>query len=238
VSITAGLALWQIVTAAINNRLLMAGPVQIILAIPQQLRAGLFNNVRVSALELAIGMAVSITVGISFGVAMALVAPVRGALQPWIAALNSTPMIALAPVVILWFGLGIESKIFVVALISVFPILVNTEAAIRETDQDLVEMARALRMPTRKVVTDIYLRSAMPMIVAGIRLGTANGVIGVVVAELFGAKAGLGYAITMNAQLFDVSAMFLAIAILALAGIIISTSLRALERNLAPWRSS
>ena len=237
-SIATGLVLWQIGTLAINNRLLMAGPLQIVVAIPQQLHAGLFNNIRVSALELAIGMGVSITVGVSLGVAMALVAPVRGALQPWIAALNSTPMIALAPVVILWFGLGIESKIFVVALISLFPILVNTEAAIRETDRDLVEMARALRMPTRKIVTDIYLRSAMPVIVAGIRLGTANGIIGVVVAELFGAKAGLGYSITTNAQLFDVSAMFLSISILALAGILISTSLRALERKLAPWRSA
>ena len=189
-----------------------------------------------SALELALGMACAIAVGITVGGAVARVAPVRSAVQPWIAALNASPMIALAPVVVLWFGLGIQSKIFVVALIAVFPIIVNTEAGIRETDRDLIEMARALRLPQRKIVLDIYLRSALPVMVAGIRLGTSNGIIGVVVGELFGAKAGLGYAITTNAQLFDVSAMFLAIGILALAGILLTGSLRALERRMVPWR--
>jgi NitT/TauT family transport system permease protein len=235
-SIIVGLLVWQLVDRIVNAPLLMAGPLQIARAIPTQLGAGLLNDIRVSALELAIGMAVSIAIGVSVGIAMALSPPVRGALQPWISALNSTPTIALAPVVILWFGLGIQSKVFVVALISVFPIIVNTEAGIREADRDLVEMARALRLPRRKIVLDIYLRGALPVIVAGIRLGTANGIIGVVVAELFGARAGLGHVITTNAQVFDVSAMFLAIAILAFSGIVLTTALKALERRLAPWR--
>jgi NitT/TauT family transport system permease protein len=235
-SILGGLLLWQLVSDAMHSPLLMAGPLEILKTIPPQIAGGLLNDVRVSALELLIGMLISIGVGVSLGIAMALIVPLRSALQPWIAALNSTPMIALAPVVILWFGLGIQSKIFVVALISVFPIIVNTEAGVRETDRDLVEMARALRLPRRKVIVDVYLRSALPVIVAGIRLGTSNGIIGVVVGELFGARAGLGHVITTNAQLFDVSAMFLAIVILAGAGIALTGSLRALERRLAPWQ--
>jgi len=107
---------------------------------------------------------------------------------------------------------------------------------IEGTDRHLIEAARSFGARPMQIFAKVMLPSALPVIVTGLRLGLARGLVGVVVAELFGAKAGLGYLILYSAQTFDMAALFAGVLILAVAGVVSSEALKALERRLAPWR--
>jgi ABC-type nitrate/sulfonate/bicarbonate transport system permease component len=161
----------------------------------------------------------------------------RSIATPWISALYSTPTVALSPLLILWFGLGIWSKVIVVFIVSVFPVLVNTQAGIEGADERLVETARAFGARRVQIFTKVLLPSAVPFIVAGLRLGIGRALVGVVVAELFGATSGLGYLITVSSQVFDMGALFAAVVILAGAGVISTEVIKIIERRIAPWRA-
>jgi NitT/TauT family transport system permease protein len=227
--------MWHLVNAVVHNQLLMAGPLDVVRAIPGLLHEGYLRDVRITAEEFILGLLIALAGGVIVGTAMALNRTFRNLLQPWISAVYATPLIALAPVVILWFGIGLQSKVFVVALIGIFPVIVNTEAGVAGADRDLVEMARTMGLSTRDIVLKIYVRSALPLVVAGARLAVAHGLTGVVVAELFGAKAGIGYEITKNTELYDMAVVFACIWTLAIAGIVLSAVLRYVERRLRPW---
>ncbi|TMF67223.1 MAG: ABC transporter permease subunit [Chloroflexi bacterium] len=128
------------------------------------------------------------------------------------------------------------SAVHVILLVSIFPILLNTLTGIEGTDRHLIEAARSFGARPMQIFAKVMFPSALPVIVTGLRLGLARGLVGVVVAELFGAKAGLGYLILYSAQTFDMAALFAGVLILAVAGVVSSEALKALERRLAPWR--
>jgi NitT/TauT family transport system permease protein len=150
--------------------------------------------------------------------------------------LYATPVIALGPLFVLWLGIGVGSKIAIIFLTSVFPILINTIVGLTTTDRNLIEVARAYGASERQIFTKIRLPSATPFVIAGLRLGVARALVGVVVAELFGARAGLGFMILGSAQNFDTAGLYVGVLILAVAGIVSVELLKALERRLAPWR--
>jgi NitT/TauT family transport system permease protein len=177
-------------------------------------------------------------IGIFLGLVLGTSAGARTAISPWVSALYATPIVALSPLLILWFGLGLTSKIVVVFLVAVFPVMVNTQTGIESADEKLVETARAFGASQIQIFAKILLPSALPFIVAGLRLGVGRALVGVVVAELFGARAGLGYLITVSSSVFDMGALFAAVVILAASGVISSYLLRLLEKRLAPWRAA
>jgi NitT/TauT family transport system permease protein len=156
---------------------------------------------------------------------------------PWISGIYASPTIALAPLLILWFGVGIWSKVAVVFLLVVFPMIVSTEAGIRTTDPHLVEAIRSFGATQGQIFTKVLLPSALPMILAGLRLGVGRGLIGVVVGELAGSRAGLGFIINNASQVFNMSQLFAGVIILSAAGIILTAGFERLETVLAPWRS-
>jgi NitT/TauT family transport system permease protein len=168
---------------------------------------------------------------------MAAWRPVDDLLSPWVFALNAAPIVALAPIIILWFGIGVASKVAVVIFLVIFTLSVNTEVGIRSADQHLVTLARSFGATRRQIFFTVSLPWAVPFIVSGLRLAVGRALIGVVVGELFGARAGLGYVITDASQVFDMPTLFAAVIILAGAGIVLTSLLRALERRLAVWRA-
>jgi NitT/TauT family transport system permease protein len=236
-SVLSGLVAWELISRlVVDDPLFLTGPTQIVHRFFEMLgEEGFLENIRVSSTEFGVGMAFSIGIGVPMGLVLALVPPLRAALQPWISGLYSTPTIALAPLFILWFGLGLEGKVVVVVLVALFPILINTEAGVRQADGDLVEMARALGLKGLPLFFRIHLRAALPFILTGIRLSIGKAIIGVVVAELFGARAGLGYQITVSSQAYDTAGLFVAVGLLAIAGVTLSALVQVLERRAAPW---
>ncbi|HYW60544.1 MAG TPA: ABC transporter permease, partial [Xanthobacteraceae bacterium] len=174
-------------------------------------------------------------IGIVLGFAMANSATAKRALQPWISGLYATPTIALAPLFILWLGIGIWSKVLVVIFLVLFPVTINTEAGLRTTSERLIEMLRSFGATPRQIFFKVSLPSAVPFILAGLKLGIGRGLIGVVVAELFGSRAGLGRLIAQSADAFNMPELFAGVIVLAVAGITLTAGFGWLENRLVPW---
>jgi NitT/TauT family transport system permease protein len=236
-SILAGLGLWEFLSrVVVANALFLAAPSQIFVAIYQLAASGeLWPHVSISAAEFALGYAIASLLGILTGLAMAQSEIAKNVLQPWISGLYATPTIALAPLFILWLGIGIWSKVLVVIFLVLFPVTINTEAGLRTTSPRLVEMLRSFGATPRQIFFKLALPSAMPFILAGLKLGIGRGLIGVVVAELFGSRAGLGRLISQSADAFNMPDLFAGVIILAIAGIVMTAGFTRLERMLVPW---
>ena len=238
-SIVAGLVLWELVARfIIRDKLFLVAPSAIWDRAAQLMATGeLQKHTLTSSIEFTVGFGLAAVVGVLVGLVIGTNAGARAVASPWISAIYSTPTVALSPLLILWFKLGLESKVVVVFLVAVFPVLVNTQAGIETADEGLIETARAFGARRLQIFTKVLLPSAVPFIVAGLRLGIGRGLVGVVVAELFGATSGLGYFINVASQVFDMAGLFAAVVILAAAGVISTEAIKVLERRLAPWRT-
>ncbi len=181
---------------------------------------------RSAALEFAVGYVIASMLGIALGLAMASSVTAKRACQPWISGLYATPTIALAPLFILWFGIGIWSKVLVVIFLVLFPVTINTEAGLRTTSPRLIEMLRSFGATPRQIFFKVSLPSATPFILAGLKLGIGRGLIAVVVAELFGSRAGLGRLISQSADAFNMPELFAGVIVLAVAGIVMTAGVQ------------
>jgi len=237
VSVIVGLLIWELVSRVlVANALFLAAPTQIFAAIVALARTGeLWRHLGISAIEFALGYSIASLLGIAAGLAMANSAVVRQAMSPWVSGLYATPTIALAPLFILWFGIGVWSKVLVVILLVFFPVVINTEAGLRTTSERLIEMLRSFGATPRQIFLKVSLPSAVPFILAGLKLGIGRGLIGVVVAELFGSRAGLGRLISASADSFNMPELFAGVVVLAVAGILMTAGFTWLEARLVPW---
>jgi NitT/TauT family transport system permease protein len=226
VSVLGGLLLWEVVSRfLVANALFLAAPSQIFSAILALAKTGeLWRHMSISAIEFALGYAIASVLGVMIGFAMAESATMKRALQPWVSGLYATPTIALAPLFILWLGIGIWSKVLVVIFLVLFPVTINTEAGLRTTSERLIEMLRSFGASPRQI-----------FILAGLKLGIGRGLIGVVVAELFGSRAGLGRLIAQSADAFNMPELFAGVIVLAVAGITLTAGFGWLENRLVPW---
>ena len=236
-SVFVGLALWEVTGRFfVQNKLFLATPLQALGKIGATLRTGeLQHHAWVSTQEFVIGFIIASLAGILIGLVIARTEAVANALNPWVSGIYATPVVAIAPLFILWFGIGIWSKVAVVVSLVVFPVIINTEVGIRSADKQLIEMVRAFGATPTQVFWKVSLPAATPFILAGLRLGVGRGLIGVVVGELFGARAGLGIMIVQASEVFDMPLLFAGLLVLAAAGIAMTAGFRALERYLVPW---
>ena len=236
-SVVAGLLVWEFVSRVIvANALFLAAPSQIVAATFALARSGeLWHHVGISSAEFALGYVIASVLGILAGLAMANSAAVKQAMAPWVSGLYATPTIALAPLFILWFGIGIWSKVLIVVLLVFFPVVINTEAGLRTTSERLIEMLRSFGASPRQIFFKVALPSAVPFVLAGLKLGIGRGLIGVVVAELFGSRAGLGRLISASADAFNMPDLFAGVVVLAVAGIVMTAGFSWLETRLVPW---
>jgi NitT/TauT family transport system permease protein len=236
-SVLGGLLLWELLSRVlVANALFLAAPTQIFAAILKLAASGeLGHHMGVSAIEFLVGYVIASILGIACGLAMASSETMKKILQPWISGLYATPTIALAPLFILWLGIGIWSKVVVVIFLVLFPVTINTEAGLRTTSPRLIEMLRSFGATPQQIFFKLSLPSAAPFILAGLKLGIGRGLIAVVVAELFGSRAGLGRLISQAADSFNMPELFAGVIILAVAGIVMTAGFGWLERKLVPW---
>jgi NitT/TauT family transport system permease protein len=236
-SVLGGLLVWELISRLfVANPLFLAAPSQIVQAIYSLTLSGeMQRHLAISAVEFALGYVIASALGIVLGFAMASSSTAKRALQPWVSGLYATPTIALAPLFILWLGIGIWSKVLVVIFLVLFPVTINTEAGLRTTSERLIEMLRSFGASPRQIFFKVSLPSAMPFILAGLRLGIGRGLIGVVVAELFGSRAGLGRLISQSADAFNMPELFAGVVVLAVAGIVMTAGFTWLEGKLVPW---
>jgi ABC-type nitrate/sulfonate/bicarbonate transport system permease component len=194
------------------------------------------RHILVSLNEFIIGFAIAAVLGIVIGVAIAISQATRDIVDPWVSAIYATPTVALAPMFIFIFGIDSASKVAVVFLLAVFPIVINTATGIRSTEQVYIDAARSFCANRWQIFSKVLIPSALPFIVAGLRLGIGRGLVGVVIGEFIGARAGLGYMIFRSSQGFEIDAMWVGVFLLAGTGVVSVIVLQKVERRLAPWR--
>ena len=237
-SLIGGLAMWEFVArVVVHNSAFLAAPSAVAVRAWEMIRDGtLIYNGWVSLQELLIGFVLGVAFGVAIGAAMVQWRGVNDALELWIAALYAAPMVALAPILIIWFGIGTASKVAVVFIMVIFPIIINTQAGLESVDRRLLLVAKSFCSSRWQTFVTVSLPSAAPFIVAGMRQAVGKGLIGVVVGELFGAKAGLGNIITSASSVFDMPTLFVAVVTLAVAGVTLTALLRMFEVRLSAWR--
>jgi NitT/TauT family transport system permease protein len=232
------LALWEIVVrAGLVNPLFTSSPSRIVAAAAQMFAdPEFYGHLEVSAEEFFSGFALAIVIGVPLGILMGWYSRVNAILEPFVSALYATPRIALLPLVVIWFGIGIASKVAIVFLGAIFPILVNTITGVRTIEADFVKVARSFGASDRQMFLTVVLPSAVPMLLTGLRLGLGHALVGIVVGEMYGATQGLGYLIAVAGARFQTDRVMVGIILIAGLGVTLTELLRVIERRFERWR--
>lgn len=230
------LVIWQILGVTISfNPLFFSYPSAIWGGFVDLARGPLLLDLQVSGTEFALGMAISVAIAVPVGLAMGTSRDLYYAFDPIVSALYSTPVLVLAPLLVIWFGLGIASKVAIVVILSTFPIMINLMEGVRNTDTALIRAARLFGASRWRLYRDVVFPSALPFFVTGLRLALGRALIGVVVGEYIASTAGIGYQINADAEVFATPRYLAGIAIILVVAVIITEILKLLERRLAPW---
>ena len=188
-------------------------------------------------IEVALGFVVGAGSALVVGYSLARYAVVERVLSPYLVAAQATPVLALAPLIALWFGPGLLGKVIICALIVFFPVAIATMVGIRSVDARLLELGRSLRATRRQVLTTLEVPAALPSILGGMRVGVTLAVVGAIVGEWAGAEKGLGVLINLaRGSLFDIPLMFATLLTIALVGIVLYLVVVLIERRLVGAR--
>ena len=189
-----------------------------------------------SGQELLYGFALATLVGITAGLLIGWYPRLGYFFDPFLNFLYAVPRVAIGPLLIVWLGIGLSSKVALVFLIAVFPVLVNTSSGIRSIDPNLVRVARCFGATDLKIFRTIALPASVPFILGGLRLAIGQSLIGVFVAELLGAQFGIGALIENAGEQFQTGMVFAGLLIFAASGMVLTAIVRGLERRFDAWR--
>ena len=229
------LIVWQVVGPSISP-IFFTYPTKIAVAFYTLTVSGDLPYYLAQSLEVMVyGLSIAILVGIPLAILMARIRWLDWALDLPINALYATPLVAVVPLLVLWFGIYLKAKIIVVFLFAVFPVLINTYQGVRECDKNMLEVARSFRSNEWRVWQDVLLPFALPYIIAGIRLAIGRGLIGMVIAEFYTTISGLGFMITRYANNFEMDKTFVPVIVLMTLGVSLTSLLKWLGHRIAPW---
>ena len=231
-------AVWQFVAwRRLMTELFLPGPTDIAVAFQAYVgKGGIWNDLWVSGQELLLGFVLAIVVGLPLGMAMGWYKRFAFALDPFVTFFNAIPRVSLTPLFIIWFGIGINSKLAVVFLGAVFAIIINAAVGVRNLDPALIKAARSFGANDLQLFRTIVLPGCVPYILAGFRLGLAHALTGVVVAELVAAQAGIGLMMATAGATFQTSKVFVGLVIIAVTGVLITNVFARIERRYQNWK--
>jgi NitT/TauT family transport system permease protein len=199
-------------------------------------KGSIWKDIWVSAQELAAGWALAIAVGIPFGLALGWFRRLNYVFDPFISALYATPSVALLPLFIIWFGIGMNSKIAVIFMSSIFYILMYARVGVTTVDANLLKAARSFGANDFQLLRTLVLPSAVPYLMTGLRLSLGRALIGVVVGEMYAATAGVGYLITVAGATFQTDRVFVGVLLITFAGVTLTALLQRIEERFSTWR--
>jgi NitT/TauT family transport system permease protein len=219
------------------NPMFMSAPSLIFKAGYEMFRSGeIYNDLYVSGIEFLGGYFLAAAVAIPFGILVGWYKRASYVFDPFINAMNATPRVALLPLVIIWLGIGILSKVGIIFLGAVFSILINTRDGVKTTPMNLLTAARSFGASEWMVFKTVVLPSTVPFILTGLRLAVGRALVGVLVGELYAATAGIGFMITVAGATFQTDKVFVGVLIFALSGMIGMELLTKVERRFDKWR--
>ncbi|HEX9272297.1 MAG TPA: ABC transporter permease [Candidatus Binatia bacterium] len=220
------------------NPILFTYPTAIIRAFIGLVASGeLQSYMKESLLVLLYASILAVIVGVFLGVAMGRFSIVDWATDIYISALYSMPMVAMVPLIVLWFGFKVPAKVIIVFLFMVFPILLNTYQGVKDVDRNLQEVARSFCSTEGQLWRHLIIPSAIPFIVVGVRLAIGRGLVGMIVAEFYTSVTGLGYMIVRYANAFETDKLFVPIVVVMVLGVGLMSLAKWAEGRIAPWRN-
>ncbi len=229
------LVIWEIWGRSVNKAL-FAPPTRVLQAGIEMVQTGeLWKYLSGSLQVLAIGFALSLLIGIPVGILSGRFKTFHYAIDWYVDAFNSTPNVALVPLITLIFGFETSAKVIVIIISAVFAVIVNTEQGVRNVDRRLLEVAESFRSGEWQLWGDVVLPSALPYIAAGLRLAAGRALVGMVVAEFFTSITGVGYLIVRYSNSFEPDHVLVPIVVVMALGILLTTGTRGIERRIAPW---
>ena len=232
------LVAWELVVRlGLVRAILLSTPTAIFQTAVDELAGGrIWRDAGVSLAEYAGGMFFAILIGVPIGIAAGWSDRLGAIINPWLTALYVTPVVALVPVFILWFGIGISMKIFLVFLVAMFPIAINVVAGVRAAEHRFVRVAASFGASRARLFRTIILPGTTPFIFTGIRQASGRALVGVVVAELIASNQGIGFMISIAGSTFNTSRVMFGILLLAIFGVLVGNLLERLERRFDAWR--
>jgi len=238
-AVTLFLIIWELVgnTFQLINPMFMSAPSLVGKAAVQLFASGeIYNDLYISGIELFWGYLLSAVVAVPFGISIGWYKKVAYIFDPFVNAMNATPRVALLPLVIIWLGIGILSKVGIIFLGAVFPILINARDGVKTTPVNLLTAARSFGASEWMLFKTVVLPSTVPFILTGLRLGLGRAIVGVMVGELYAATAGIGFMITVAGATFQTDKVFVGVLIFALTGMLGTELLTRLEKRFNKWR--
>lgn len=232
------LTVWQLVAnARIMPVLFLPGPSDVAQAFVKLFQTDeIWLDIATSGEEMGIGYGMAIVIGLALGLGMGWYTRFQYAMDPFVNFFYSTPRIVLIPLFIIWFGIDIQSKIAVIFLGALFPIIINTMAGVRNTEAALLRVARSFGASDALIFRRVVLPGSVPFILTGFRLGIGHALTGVVVAELIAARHGVGQLIAIAGQTFQTPKMLAGVMLIAGTGMLLTTILQRMENRFQAWR--
>lgn len=197
---------------------------------------GLWHDIWISLVEFTIGMVLAIVLGVVVGFLVGWYRSLNAMFEPFITILNATPRIALLPLIILWLGIGMYSKVAAVFLGAFFPIAITVMKGVRNIDETLLRCAHSFGATDRQVILTLVAPSSVPFLVAGLHIGVGRGLVGMVIGEMMAAQAGVGFMMSRSAALFQTDKVFVGLVLLAGFGYFLTSVLRYIEKHIENWR--
>jgi len=237
--VTIFLIVWELVGNVFQliNPMFMSEPSLIAKAAIDLFASGeIYNDLYISGTELLGGYLLSAVVAIPFGIMVGWYKKMSYIFDPFINAMNATPRVALLPLVIIWLGIGILSKVGIIFLGAVFPILINSRDGVKTTPLNLLNAARSFGASEWMIFKAVVLPSTIPFILSGLRQGLGRAIVGVMVGELYAATAGIGFMITVAGATFQTDKVFVGVLVFALTGMIGTEILAKIEKRFDKWR--
>ena len=235
--IAATLAVWEALVRLLDvPAFILPTPSSIFMALYRGIASTLYlNHIGITLTETLIGFVVGTVLAFALGIAVALSRSVEYFLYPFIVMFQAMPKVALAPLIIVWFGLGLTSKVVNAALVAFFPLMVNIIVGLRSAEEDKVDLMRSLAASPWQVFWMLQLPNAMPYIFAGLEIAMIFALIGAIVAEFVGAQSGLGMLIQSMNFTMDVAGQFSVLLILSVLGLILNGMVNGVRRRVLFW---
>jgi NitT/TauT family transport system permease protein len=196
----------------------------------------IWRDIAWSSLGYGLGLALAIATGIPLGLAAGWYRRFSYAIDPFLSALNATPQVAFLPLIVVWVGTGLGARVLIIVLLAVLPIAINARAAVRTTDPRLIKVAASFGAGDFRLFRTIILPSAVPFLLAALRLAIGRGMIGVVVGEIYGSAAGIGAMISQAGSRFQTDKVFVGVLTIVAAGMILIEIVQRIERRVEAWR--
>jgi NitT/TauT family transport system permease protein len=233
------LAIWEVAVRWLHvPDFILPAPSAISMSLYYGLKSGLFvEHFFVTAFQTLTGFLLAAFFGIGIGALVAQFRIVERTIYPWLVALQTLPKIAIAPLIIIWAGYGIQSKIVIVTLVALFPILVNTIVGLKSCDPGKLDLMRSLGASGWQTFRLVRLPNALPFIFAGLNVAIVLAILGSIVGEFVGSKAGLGNLILEANFQFNVAQMFAILVILGVFGVSLSWAVGFIQRRLMFWNA-